>query len=283
MDLIIWRIPTLNSSGKRIVAQAMAVAEFPIGLAPARIPGITELLERALTLVPADSHEAGRLLSRYGGILGIAEGDYEGAQQALRRAIAIAKREGDVQLEVQTLAYTADVSGQHLLWQDSVDNGLRAIELAAGDETAFSEVLSRFWIAVSLLYMGGLNAALPHALLLRDMAEEQYNHLLGQQGTMIFDLSSVDRLLGLMSQTMGNLAKAADHFEDALAFCRTAGYRPELAWTCCDYADMLRERDGEGDHAKAVSLQDEALAISSELGMRPLMERVLSRREILKA
>ena len=28
---------------------------------------------------------------------------------------------------------------------------------------------------------------------------------------------------------------------------------------------------------------DEALAISSELGMRPLMERVLSRREILNA
>ena len=27
----------------------------------------------------------------------------------------------------------------------------------------------------------------------------------------------------------------------------------------------------------------ESLAISSELGMRPLMERVLSRREILKA
>jgi len=30
-------------------------------------------------------------------------------------------------------------------------------------------------------------------------------------------------------------------------------------------------------------LLDEALAISRELGMRPLMERVLSRREILKA
>jgi hypothetical protein len=28
---------------------------------------------------------------------------------------------------------------------------------------------------------------------------------------------------------------------------------------------------------------DESLAISSEVGMRPLMERVLSRREILKA
>ena len=46
---------------------------------------------------------------------------------------------------------------------------------------------------------------------------------------------------------------------------------------------MLIERDGERDRTKAMSLLDEALAISSELGMRPLMERVLSRREILGA
>ena len=46
---------------------------------------------------------------------------------------------------------------------------------------------------------------------------------------------------------------------------------------------MLKERNAEGDHAKAITLLDESLAISSELGMRPLMERVLSRREILKA
>ena len=64
---------------------------------------------------------------------------------------------------------------------------------------------------------------------------------------------------------------------------KAAAHRPELAWTCCDYADTLRERDAEGDRAKALSLLDESLAISSELGMRPLMERVLSRREILGA
>ena len=56
-----------------------------------------------------------------------------------------------------------------------------------------------------------------------------------------------------------------------------------LAWTCCDYADTLRERDAEGDRSKAITMLDESLAISNELGMRPLMERVLSRREILKA
>ncbi len=37
------------------------------------------------------------------------------------------------------------------------------------------------------------------------------------------------------------------------------------------------------DRTKATSLPDESLAISSELGMRPLMERVLSRLDILKA
>ena len=46
---------------------------------------------------------------------------------------------------------------------------------------------------------------------------------------------------------------------------------------------MLLERNSEGDRERAVSLLDESLAISTELGMRPLMERVLSRREILKA
>jgi len=100
---------------------------------------------------------------------------------------------------------------------------------------------------------------------------------------MLWASPSVDRLLGLLAQTMGNLDEAAEHFEDALGFCRKSGSRPELAWTCCDYADLLRERNNEGHLAKAVALLDESLAISSELGMRPLMERVLSRREILGA
>ena len=50
----------------------------------------------------------------------------------------------------------------------------------------------------------------------------------------------MDRVLGLLSATMGNLNQTADHFEETLAFCRKAGLTPELAWTCCDYADALR-------------------------------------------
>ena len=83
--------------------------------------------------------------------------------------------------------------------------------------------------------------------------------------------------------TQGKREEAVPHFDAALAFCQAAGYQPEYASAACDYADLLLEQDGEGDRAKAMSLLDESLAISSELGMRPLMERVLSRREILGA
>ena len=410
------------------VARAVAAAEFPIAPPAYLIPGVARVMARALTLVPADSHEAGRLLSRYGGTLGVAECDYEGAQQALEQAIAIARREGDVPLEVQTLIYAAVVSGIHLHWQESVDNGLRAIELATSDENPFSEFISRWWAAVGLLHMGNLDAARPHALVLRDLAErestprlhasvslvpitslaclegnwkaareysgrglelsplnahllgprvmlehetgesaqregyldqlleamrgrtdpfssgrtsmvitavarttgvpnrleiaesaakaalseqsvtpgraifanaglallavqkgdpsaagEHYAYLLGQRGTMIWTVASVDRLLGLVSQTMGNLDQAAAHFAEAYAFCRKAGYRPELAWTCCDYADTLLERNTEGDRAKAISLLNESLALSSELGMRPLVERAAAIQERAEA
>ena len=128
-------------------------------------------------------------------------------------------------------------------------------------------------VGLSLLAAARQDAASAEALYADIASRPSYNWWLITHG----------RVLGLLAQTIGNLDQAVTHFEDALAFCRKAGYRPELAWTCCDYADTLRERDGEGNRAKAIALLDESLVISSELGMRPLMERVLSRREILGA
>ena len=97
--------------------------------------------------------------------------------------------------------------------------------------------------------------------------------------TLVF--TTGDRILGLLAQTMGNLDKAGQHFEGSLLFCRKAGYRPELAWTCCDYADTLIQRNNKGDKAKATTLLDESLSISRDLGMRPLMERAQNRLDLL--
>ncbi len=48
-------------------------------------------------------------------------------------------------------------------------------------------------------------------------------------------------------------------------------------------SDRLLQRDGDTYRAETMYLLDESLAISRELGMRSFMERVLSRREILRA
>ena len=82
---------------------------------------------------------------------------------------------------------------------------------------------------------------------------------------------------------MGNLGEAAAHFEEAIAFCRKAGYRPDLAWTRCDCTDAPRDRDGCDGRTKAISLLDGSLTLSSELGMRPLMKRVRSGQELAGA
>jgi DNA-binding CsgD family transcriptional regulator len=116
--------------------------------------------------------------------------------------------------------------------------------------------------------------------------KEHYVSLGSVRGRMIFFSNLAiqgSHLLGLFAQTMDNLDQATVHFEEALAFCRHAGYRPELAWTCCDYADCLVERKGVGDLARAKDMLDEAQAISSDLGMRPLMQRVLERMDQLEA
>jgi len=122
-----------------------------------------------------------------------------------------------------------------------------------------------------------------------DAAREQYAALESGRAIMVpttfmstvrmvpFTFMSTVRLLGLLAQIMGKLDEATAHFEVALAFSRRAGYRPEYAWTCSDYAEVLLQRNSLGDHQEAVALLDQALAISRELGMLPLMERVVAR------
>jgi len=114
-------------------------------------------------------------------------------------------------------------------------------------------------------------------------AEKYYEYFLTHRATMISTVISVDRLLGLMCQSMGKVDQSVAHFEDALAFCRKAGYRPELAWSCCDLADILFEGQSESNRAKTLTMFNVSLSIATELGMRPLMERVKVRLDRIQA
>jgi ATP/maltotriose-dependent transcriptional regulator MalT len=143
--------------------------------------------------------------------------------------------------------------------------------LSSPSATDFHVLVARTGLAMIAVQRGDIEAAV-----------EQYAALKSVPGIMLIYLS-IDRVLGLLTHTMSQYEQAISHFEDALDFCRKAGYRPELAWTCCDYADTLLQRDQPGDQIRAQSLWEEALAISRELGMKPLMERVAGRLEWLAA
>jgi tetratricopeptide (TPR) repeat protein len=404
------------------VDRAMEVAGHPIHPIVGWNIGLVDMIYKALKLAPPESHDEGHLLARYGLALALEALDYEGAQDVFGRALEIAQRESDPALEMQTLAFAADVDWYHFRFQDSLDKGLRAIELAEQVDDLVSLVTARFYVARAWDFIGNLEQARIHATALLSEAKKlrdnswlawaywisgtlarlegdwetarNYNEqgltvaprdatLLCTRGVLEFengdfdegqahsarlielmgeiepgpnheyacpalgapvlarisgnlaplalgessaasvlgsplavpyftvaanvglsiiavmknDVSaaqvqydflksfpgvqalyiSTDRLLGLLAHTMGEFDKSQSHFDDAVNFSRNAGYRPELAWSLSDYADMLVDRQGPTDQYMATALFDESLAISTELNMGPLKERVESR------
>ncbi len=110
-------------------------------------------------------------------------------------------------------------------------------------------------------------------------AEDALRALATKKGSIVAPVLVTERLLGLLSHTVGSLEAAIGYYEDALHFCRYAGYRPELAWSCLDYARVLLARDRKEDRAHAAALLAEAEAIAQELGMRPLLDRITDFRQ----
>ena len=112
------------------VDRAVAVAEFPFYVSIGIVTNHAELVSRALLLVDPDSHQAGKLLSTYGLTLYRETGNYEVAEDALTRALAIAQREQDVALELRTLAGAAELAWWSLRLPETVEYGRRAVELS---------------------------------------------------------------------------------------------------------------------------------------------------------
>lgn len=117
-------------------------------------------------------------------------------------------------------------------------------------------------------------------------AAELYPYIVPYAGTMgvgMMNAMPVDRLLGLLSVCMGDLDRAAKHFEDAGAFCDRAGFRVWRAWVYHDHAVALLRRNRSGDRDAAVPLLESGLALAEDIGMRPLAERITGRLKEVRA
>ena len=101
------------------IPHAVAIANYPVSITS---PGtIAPLLARALEMVPPDSYEAGRLLPWHGRLLNILQGNYEGAREALDRALAIAQREVGTPVRALRENVEVAVGGEADLGGRSVD------------------------------------------------------------------------------------------------------------------------------------------------------------------
>ena len=94
---------------------------------------------------------------------------------------------------------------------------------------------------------------------------------------------SPSRVAARYLESMGDTEGSIERYSTSIRQCRLARYGPELAKSLVNYSELLLGRDAPGDQEKAIELQDEAISIARELGMKPLLERVLAKREILKA
>jgi DNA-binding CsgD family transcriptional regulator/tetratricopeptide (TPR) repeat protein len=90
---------------------------------------------------------------------------------------------------------------------------------------------------------------------------------------------TTSRVLGLLAHAVGQKRRAGHHFERALTFCRASGFKPELAWTCHDYAAALLDLGTRDDRVKAAALLDEGEQIGAAVGLTPLRKRIAAFRE----
>jgi tetratricopeptide (TPR) repeat protein len=91
------------------------------------------------------------------------------------------------------------------------------------------------------------------------------------------------QVLGMLAAAAGDSAAAVVHFEQASVFCRKAGYRPGLAIALADHADVIRRRNSPNDGDQIRRMEEEALALARELGMKPLIQRLIAKKRVLKA
>ncbi len=114
----------------------------------------------------------------------------------------------------------------------------------------------------------------------REGAEAIYARLLPvrDQHLMLNTLvsfGSAARCLGNLAMVLDRLDDAETHFEEAIAFDERMRARGMLPRTQCDFARMLLTRSGPGDRERALSLLDEAMSTSQELGLKGWLDRCI--------
>jgi DNA-binding CsgD family transcriptional regulator len=212
--------------------------------------------DRALAI---SAHQLPFLMTRV--LLECETGHRKAANVYVQRLLAAEQRAGPWPLAGVSTAIALSQAG--CLWKDNTvcDAALRASRavLERRPATRLAQVLAR-----SSRALVAPRRSKP------EECEEELEFLEPFKGMFVAPSLVADRLLGSLAHRAGQTGRAIDHFEDALAFCRSGGYQPELAWTMYAYSKVLLDVR-RGDHQKkAALLLEQSHDLALQLGMQPL-------------
>jgi len=97
-----------------------------------------------------------------------------------------------------------------------------------------------------------------------------------------WSLVSPGRLLGAAAVLAGDFRQALEYFLQAIQACEAIRFRPELALTRLQLAELLLEHY-PGERAEALEHLDFAIAELRAMKMQPWLERALRHKDVLKA
>ncbi|HEY94475.1 MAG TPA: hypothetical protein G4O15_06005, partial [Dehalococcoidia bacterium] len=95
-------------------------------------------------------------------------------------------------------------------------------------------------------------------------------------------VSCVDRHLGGATALLERYDEARDYYLKAIKACSEVNFRPELALSRLEFAELLLDRYPD-EKADAIEHLDFAIKEFREMKMQPSLERALRRKDILKA
>lgn len=206
-------------------------------------------------------------------------GEFRRGEEYLQRATALVDWASPVMtFERGLVAETASIAARITRDERWQNLAKRAAELPSGlNATTVAAMFARV-------------AAAHTACMLQDRtaAQEQYEDFARTYGVSWCTMAgpaliSTQRLMGLLCRTAGRTDEALGHFQRSADFCRRAGYRPELAWSCYDYADALIARASPDDLSLARALLDEARRLTTSLGMDYLTDRIAALQQRLES
>jgi len=232
----------------------------------------------------------------------IMDGRFADGEEQAKRAVELGQREHDAQpimrYEIQTFVLhfhqgrldqhlrrsqpRADVPAPMLQrcfrafwWSETGRKAEARLELSALAKEGFPLPHDGAWV-VSM----GLLSAVAAELNDRASAAQLYDLLVpyaGRIGIAAAGLAcsgSVSYHLGLLASTLGRVADAIRHYEDAATVHERMGARPFLAWTQLAHARVLLTCDAGARRHEAAALLASALATARELGMDGLVATV---------